>query len=425
MKLKALLTSIMMGVAIVGCSNESSLGPENQNPETTYSLLKSDKSRLTFANVTSDQVINVVNGNNQFGFELMSEIAESNAEQNVLLSPYSIYCAFGMTYAGARTSTEEEMARVLHFTNQSEFHHEFNALQQSLETLNSTYNKLSINNSIWCDQGYYYENSFLDIMAEEYGTGIFELDFIESEKSRRAINGWVEEKTEKMIVELLPEHSLDGPVRLVLVNTIYLNALWQNQFNKDLTTKKTFYSGADQVSADFMAMSEPVTLKYLNNDTVTAVEMSYKESELVMDLVMPKNGKNISGFSSESFSATLESMTSGDVFVSMPKLSLKPGTFGLRDLFQALGMSESFTFSADFSGMTGTRDLCIDNAYHQVTLDVFETGTIAAAATAVVMIEKGMPQAEFLLFDHPFILSIRDSKTGAILFLGIINNPVQ
>jgi serpin B len=80
---------------------------------------------------------------------------------------------------------------------------------------------------------------------------------------------------------------------------------------------------------------------------------------------------------------------------------------------------------ADFSGMTGGRDLYIDEVVHKAFVSVDEAGTEAAAATAVIMKLTAMP-AEPVKFtvDRPFIFLIRDIETNSILFVGRVMNPV-
>ncbi|HPL82606.1 MAG TPA: serpin family protein, partial [Anaerolineaceae bacterium] len=86
-----------------------------------------------------------------------------------------------------------------------------------------------------------------------------------------------------------------------------------------------------------------------------------------------------------------------------------------------LGMLNAFDFRADFSGMTGSRDLNIDDVIHQAMIDVTENGTEAAAATAVVMVESALPSADYKLditFNRPFIYAIYNTETNAIVFMG-------
>jgi len=92
-----------------------------------------------------------------------------------------------------------------------------------------------------------------------------------------------------------------------------------------------------------------------------------------------------------------------------------------------MGMADAFDpAKADFSGMTGTKDLFISAVVHKAFVDVNEEGTEAAAATAVVarMTAVAEPPPEFRA-DHPFLFLIRDTKTGAILFLGRILDPTK
>ena len=89
-----------------------------------------------------------------------------------------------------------------------------------------------------------------------------------------------------------------------------------------------------------------------------------------------------------------------------------------------MGMPVAFSESADFSGMTGNRDLFIADVVHKAFVSVDEAGTEAAAATAVVM-PIAMPPEELVEFnvDRPFIFLIRDIETRAMLFVGRVVNP--
>jgi len=85
-------------------------------------------------------------------------------------------------------------------------------------------------------------------------------------------------------------------------------------------------------------------------------------------------------------------------------------------------MTDAFSERADFSGMTGRRDLAISEVYHKAFVAPDEAGTEAAAATAVVMGLPPEPRVEVRV-DRPFLFLIRDRETGTILFLGRVLNP--
>ena len=109
--------------------------------------------------------------------------------------------------------------------------------------------------------------------------------------------------------------------------------------------------------------------------------------------------------------------------------NVKTFTFKLRlyNVLSALGMEGAFSAEqADFSGITGGRDLFISAALHQAFVEVNEEGTEAAAATAIVMAPTGLPQPIPLFkADRPFIFLIRDSKTESILFIGKVMDPLE
>ncbi len=103
--------------------------------------------------------------------------------------------------------------------------------------------------------------------------------------------------------------------------------------------------------------------------------------------------------------------------------------FELSRTLASMGMPQAFTPAADFSGMTGKPEFSISAAIHKAFIDVDEQGTEAAAATAIGMRAAAMrmspPEPPPIVFraDHPFLFMIRDTKTGAILFMGRVEDP--
>ena len=96
----------------------------------------------------------------------------------------------------------------------------------------------------------------------------------------------------------------------------------------------------------------------------------------------------------------------------------------LNDALYSLGMVDAFSGQADFSGMDGSKELYIGAVLHKAFVVVNEEGTEAAAATAVTLV-LGMPMpAPVFRADHPFLFLIQEQRTGSILFLGRVVNPV-
>jgi serpin B len=99
-----------------------------------------------------------------------------------------------------------------------------------------------------------------------------------------------------------------------------------------------------------------------------------------------------------------------------------------------MGMPTVFSDSADLSGMAAAgpldpNGLKIDEVIHQANIDVVEEGTTAAAVTVVLGAATGgpgdqtpPPHVQFHV-DKPFLYLIRDNDSGAVLFLGRVDDP--
>jgi len=425
--MKRILVSVMMVTITVV------LGLTACAPTTLVSeVLSSDKQRVTSPDVSDTDLALLVDGNTIFAFDLYQSLKDE--EGNIFYSPYSISLALAMTYAGARGETEQQMAETLMFLlSQDQLHPAFNKLDielgkrgQGAEGKDDEGFRLNIVNAIWGQKDYEFLNAFLDVLAENYGAGMRILDFInETEESRITINDWVSDQTEGRIKDLIPPGVITALTRLVLTNAIYFNAAWEYPFEEDATYDGPFYL-LDGSEVNVPMMSQTESFRYAEGDGYQAVELLYNGRELSMVILLPEEGQfeAFEGSLDATFvEAIIGGLESSEVALTMPKFEFE-SEFGLKPTLASMGMPVAFEGNADFSGMTGSRGLIIQDVIHKAFVAVDEAGTEAAAATAVIVGESAIPgEPVEVTINHPFIFLIRDIETGTVLFLGRVVDP--
>jgi serpin B len=343
-----------------------------------------------------------------------------------------------MTYAGARNQTESQMAQAMQFNlSQDELHPAFNSLDLELanegkmQGSNGQPMQINIANAVWAEQTYTFQQAYLDLIAHNYGAGIQLADFVKNfDSARKEINKWVSNQTKNRIDNLLAPGSVDANTRMVLVNAIYFKADWEVQFDANNTIDSNFTLLDGSQSQVKMMNNDELTLPYVKGDGYQAVELPYTGNTAAMDIIMPDEG-NFQSFESDldaqKMNSIFASTQSTPISLGLPKFTFTTD-FSLRDQLQTLGMTDAFDLNkADFSGMTGNRDLFIGDVIHKAFVAVDEKGTEAAAATAVIMKLAMAPlqQNVHLIINHPFIFVLRDLKSGQILFIGRVLNPAQ
>jgi serpin B len=371
----------------------------------------------------------IVQGNNKFALELYGRL--NDTQGNLFLSPYSISTALAMTYAGARGTTGEQMAKTLQFpgkTGNEQFHKDFGAIISGLNTAGEKGGfELVVANALWGQKDYKFLSEFLSLVRTNYGGDLQQVDFAkQTEDARKTINDWVESKTKDKIKELIKPGVLDSRIRLVLTNAIYFKGKWASQFKPELT-KDAPFTLPNGEKTNVPMMHQKSDFGYMETDTIQALEMQYVNNDLSMVILLPKKLDGVKDLdkelTSDNLAGWLGKLRKREVQVFMPRFKTT-SEFSLGDTLGAMGMPEAFSPQADFSGMTGNRDLFISAVVHKAFVNVDEEGTEAAAATGVTMklTSIGPPPTVFKA-DHPFIFLIRDNLTGSILFLGRFENP--
>jgi len=378
--------------------------------------------------VFTQDISSVVSANNQFTFDLYSRYKSKDG--NILYSPYSIFSALAMTYEGAKGKTAEEMQAVFHFPQDAFIRRSsYLEIYKKINKKDKEYT-LSTANALWAQKDYKFLEDYFNLVDKYYGGKATNLDFIkETEESRLVINSWVEEQTNNKIKDLIPPGFITPSTRLVLTNAIYFKGFWLKQFDKEDTKEEDFRVSPDtKIKVQMMHLTGE--FNYAETEKLQILELPYVGNELSMLIFLPK-GDDLKvveeSLNPEKLSEWKKLLRNEEVNVSLPKFKLETKYFMAED-FMEMGMPTAFTpGEADFSGMTGNKDLHISQVIHQAFVEVNEEGTEAAAATAVVT--KGMPirlePIKIFKADHPFIFIIQDRDMGNILFIGRVSDPTK
>lgn len=356
---------------------------------------------------------------NDFSFDLLREVNETDANGNLFLSPLSISTALTMTYNGASGSTLADMERGLRYQG---FTKEMvNETYQNLLPFLTQVDKevdLTISNSIWYRMGEAIQEAFIETNKQVFDAEVQELDFSDP-KSADVINQWIDEATEGKIDKMI-QPPIPATVVMYLINAVYFKGDWTTPFEKDNTREADFTDiTGNRQRIDMMSQFGDVA--YGQGDGYKAVRLPYGKEKVAMYLLLPTDGKNINDWiadlNAERFADIRSSITTQEkVDLKIPKFKMEYGIKELNNELTAMGMELPFLPDADFSGIRG--GLFISQVLHKAVIEVNEEGSEAAGVTVVVMDESAASEPLTFIADQPFLFLIAEEDTGSILFLG-------
>lgn len=277
-----------------------------------------------------------------------------------------------------------------------------------METANNTI--INIADSVWFEKnGFTVNDEFLHNAVNYFDADVFAADFSKT-STVKEINNWIEDKTEGLIKEMLTE--LDPATVAILVNTIYFNAKWQDQFK---ITYKDIFNGAE---TDFMSLT--VQMKYFNIDGAEGVIIPYDDGKNVFIAV--KDGVELD------VKKILSSAENKLITLNIPKFKLDYSK-SLKDILSLMGIEIIFDEILCDVENIGTLDggkLFVNDVMQNTAIEFNETGTEAAAATVVEIFGTSAPitQPYVITFDKPFNYMIFNLDTEVPLFIGRLDKAV-
>lgn len=366
--------------------------------------------------------------------------ADPRRTHNLVMSPASISMAMGIAYRGAQGQTATEIARVLHYgAAPSEYTRSNGELMRSLTFGGRNY-RLSIANSLFVQDYVQLRPDFLADMTRHYDAGLQRVDFRDDPEGALAtINGWVSDRTNGRIPDLLARTHIQPTTRLALVNAIYWRGRWAEQFSAAATREEPF-TLADGTQQPAQLMNQLSSYQIVERGGVQAISLPFANAGTEMLVFLPRRHNGLTRFEQRltdaeltRWLAALDASEQRRVQLTLPRFSLRAGSDG-RALLQGLGLEVPFSCRADFLGIADANEpdaagFQISNIVHRATVDVDEQGAEATAATAVIMSvmvtgsRRNPPPPIIFRADRPFLFLIRDRRSGTILFIGRYVDP--
>ncbi|KAH9498906.1 Leukocyte elastase inhibitor C [Bulinus truncatus] len=338
-----------------------------------------------------------------------------------------------MTHIGAKEKTALDMAKTLRWSNEDEVkvHEQFHDYIKLIQSCNYDC-ELSTANRIYLQQSFVLLEEFKKKLDTCYQAEPVCADFVhDAENERLKINKWVAEQTKNKINDLLAPGTLHALTRMVLISAIYFKGQWKKVFQVHDTKPLSFkVSPKLTKTVPMMTITDRYSYSKFDDLKITAVQIPYKGEKLGMVILLPDEDFGlenvINNLTWTELGRIFEKLsTSGSkVKLTLPKFEMKT-SLDLKPVLSSLGMEVAFNENiANFSGITGNKDLYISEALHKAYIHVNEEGTEATACTSIRHSRKRKhPALPVIHVDHPFLYLIRDMKTNIILFLGQTVDP--
>ncbi len=352
-----------------------------------------------------------------------------NQNQNICISPLSIYQVMSLVSNGASGKTQDEILKALvpdsSVNKKTQF--KLNDVNNKIVKIyNSKNNYVKIANAVMTKQ--ILKSSFLK-MCKKYEA------FVEPLKSVSQVNNWCSKKTNGKITEIID--SIDK-VEMILLNAVYFKSDWQKKFSPSKTKLLDFTNSNGQVVQVKTMLQEFDSVNYYGDEQFQMIELPYEDNHLSMVIILPnKNNYNspLNFMKNEKNDVTKmlnKLKRTYDVRLYLPKFKYEYQS-SLVDAFKKMNMKKAFTNSAEFTKLNEGIPLKINDIIHKTFIEVDEKGTEAAAVTAIRAVGGSSPYQRpkyytYMYVDHSFIYMIKDNRVkdsngnDLMLFFGVVNN---
>ena len=354
----------------------------------------------------------------------------NNPNENVCISPLSIYQIVSLVSNGATGITQKEILQALIPDSKIDKKSQLkinNVNSQILQIYDSKNKYVKIANAVMTKDKI--KPHFIKF-CKKYNA------LIEPLQSADQVNKWCSEKTNGKINHIIDE--IPEEMRMILLNAVYFKANWAYKFEDKYTQKRAFKNSNNKiVQVDTMYKSFD-SVNYYEDKKIQMIELPYEDKNLSMVIILPKKevySSSLNYMKKEKLDFTKlinKLQITSDVRLYLPKFKLEYKE-SLVNAFTKMKMKKAFSDFAEFTNLSAENRLYISDILHKTFIEVDEKGTEAAAVTAIEMVETTSVGPEekkitYMYVDHSFIYMIRDKRikdtnsNNMMLFIGVVND---
>ena len=345
-------------------------------------------------------------------------------EGNGVYSPISLWFALAMLAETTDGDSRREILDALGAEDVEQLREWADSLWHALYTDDGTAAVL-LGTSLWLNEGMDYRQETVDALAEHYYAGSYQVPMGTGEADQ-ALADWTAEQTRGLIgsdgkvLETTPD------TLMVLASTLYAMGRWVNEFQPENNTDDVFTAadGTEQM-AEFMHRTEDAN--FIRREGYQAAALNSTAGQVVF--VLPDEGVAPRDLLADpDFLGSLdvygEDGIYGEVQWSLPKFDVS-SDLDLKSTLTGLGITSVLDPEAsDFSPLTSTEPVWLDQAKQIARVQVDEQGFQAAAVTLLAMAGGGAPEDDpricVMDLDRPFLFVIRSGD--AVLFAGVVDS---
>lgn len=357
---------------------------------------------------------------NEFGVDVYKKLAEGN--KNMFVSPPSLIAVLGMLELGARTGTRDEIRSVLHLAGEKSGAEALRPLAPLLNQNGDGY-LLKSANHVWIQNGLAVNSEFQKSLDQVFRAKATSVDFANGSAATDQINEWVDDNTNGRIRQLFSS-PLDSSNLLVLTNAVFFKGTWKHRFDPKRTRPMPF-TLADGKKVDTPTMYQSEQFRFWESKELQALELPYEGNAVSTFILLPTKPDGLSELEKKLTKKDLDNWITSttksegtNVDVYLPSFEVE-SNLDLEKTLVNLGMTKASRPGADLSGIA-PGNLQLTRVLQKTFVQVDEKGTTAAAATGGAVAASLSPQFRC---NHPFLMVIRENKSGLLLFVGRFVQP--
>lgn len=372
----------------------------------------------------------IINGTNDFSFEMVKSFMAANKGKDFVISPLSVVYSLEIINNGANGNTKQLLQKHLGASKYEQ--NDVNSLWHKLMIRHAKVyeNKkagwksafLKSSNLLLYRDEHNINHNFIKTIGDDYFADC--LPFVQQNDAQQIVDEWNKEMNHGIIKRIPLD--FDESTNVCLINTMLFKAAWSHEFEE--TEIDTFYvKNNDFRMVNMMWQRETEGhYKYMQNEQYSMLRMPYIGA-FYMDVILPHKGIPIDSLMRKidlnAYKKSTQMLKKYDeIEVKFPKFHIQ-SEINLETLLSNMGLFELFSEKANLSLMSN-EPLYINKMRQKNDMNVDEKGTSAQAVTVtdIVLCEiatRDPERAEFFA-NRPFFFFICDSF-GTICFAGTYN----